>query len=548
MTTKAEGASTTATTLGDLVPAHPDRFYDLGIEPWIPVETTAGPANWGFNELLRRSHEVVELRIGDPLERFALQRYLIALTYLALAYDPDGLWDEVADGGPLPEAGVEAVIERMAEQWWLFHPDTPFAQMPLLRSTMSKQPSVKDTLDDMTEGFEVLVPYRPSKSNEAWWYKPDGHGLPFSEAPLVLLSRHYATIAGNEAGVLGQSKTSCVGGLMVCGPQSVTNLLVGFPTLARTLAGNLMTNIADGVTRESPMFFEAPTKVADHLGDPLFLYTASGGGAFLVWPGSDQVITRVLRAPVPVLPASAKALINAARLADPHVLRVKPKADSDDIANPNKGLVAFSATAVQFENVFALYKRGADCASDLRPSVVRPQERFFPALAGSTTLVGVTIQAGGTWTGVRIEAVAQISLDSAPLLLTPEPAHALRILIGQLVDSKKSCLSQLMFHVGKVIAGESRPSDGKRDSLSRAAQTLLWNSLDASVAGLYKTIASSPTGPWPESLPPATKQEWIDQTIFAFNELTAPYDHSPRMRARVAEHRPMLKNALRRQL
>ena len=46
----------------------------------------------------------------------------------------------------------------------------------------------------------------------------------------------------------------------------------------------------------------------------------------------------------------------------------------------------------------------------------------------------------------------------------------------------------------------------------------------------------------------AIKQEWIDQTIFAFNELTAPYAHSPRMRARVAEHRPMLKNALRRQL
>ena len=531
--------------LSDLVPEHPYPFYNLGVEPWIPVETLNGPEKLGFIELLRRCHEVLDLRVGDPLERFALLRYLISLTYLIYAYDPDGNWIDVLEGKPLPQTGVEAVVERMYNRWWLFHPSTPFAQIPELRTTMSKTFTEKDNITSATEGFECLVAFRPSKNNEIWWYKPDNHGMTYSEAALVLLGRHYAAVPGNEAGVLGESKSRCEGGLMVSGPQEVTNLVVGFPSFARLLAGNLISSLVDQITVESTLFFEAPMAVAEHLDDPLYRYSASSAAAFLVWPGEGNAISRVLRAPLPIPVATTKSLMVNARLADPHVLRVRAAIGSSDADNPNKGLVSFSATGTQFENVFNLYKRAADGNSSLRTCVLQPRERLFPSKTSTTSLVGVTITGGGTFTGTRIEAVSPIALDPNPLLLEADPAHALCFLINRLVDSKNSCLSYLNFSISRVIAGEnSRPSDVKRSAISRQAQTLLWSTLDDSVARLYQTIATSPDGPWPTELPEQTKAEWIDNTVLIFDQLVGPYAYSPRTRARVAKYRHQLRSSL----
>ena len=536
----------TGPTLSALVPEHPYPYFNLAKEPWIPVETADGVVMWGFIELFQRAHEVVSLRVDDPLERFALTRYLLAMTYLARAYDPDGGWEDVAKGHPLPAAGVEALIERMADSWWLFHPTKPFAQVPQLRQLSHKVPGEKDTLESVTEQVETLVLFRPSKNNEVWWYKPDGRGVTMCAAPLVALSRHYAAASGNEAKVLyGANATGvCQGSLMVCGPLEVTNLVRSAPTLARLLVANLVTRIAEDVKPESVLFFEDQLGAAAHIDDPLFLFTATGGAAFLVWPGEGGDVTRVLRGPVPLPKATGMNLVRAARLADPHVLRVEQPSGTPDSDNPKKGLVAFSSTAAQFENVFALYKKSVAGMSGLRPSVITRRATCYPDKKADIAVEGVTVTGGGNWLGVRIEAVTSVTLAMAPLRLAPEQATALAFLIGKLADSKGSCLSQLTYAVGQVIAHASKLSDARRRSVSSEAQTRLWGALDDSVAALYQDIATASSGPYLSELPPATKEAWIDHTVSVFDEMTRPFAQSPRLRARVANHRLLLRSAL----
>jgi hypothetical protein len=544
-TTKSE----TEVRLSEIVPNHPKKYFNLGSEPWIPVETQKGSERLGFNDLLYRCHEVIDLRVGDPLARFALLRYLLALTYLAYAYNREGAWKEVVEGGAtLPKGGIEAVINRMKDSWWLFHPDTPFAQIPQLRTEMHKTFTAQDGLIEATEGFETLVPYRPSKNNEIWWYKPDDRGLPCSEAALVLLTRHYAATPGNEAGILRETKSRCEGGLMVYGPLELTSLVVGLPNLASLLAENLIESIANNISDQSKLFFEAPTKVAENIDDPLYLYSASTAAAYLVWPGEGNNITRVLRAPLPIESNTAKELIKAARMRDPHVLRLKTEIGSPN-PGTNKGLISFSATATQFENVFSLYKRSADGISGFQSCVIDPNARLFGIKRSETSLEGVTVSGGGNYSGTRIEAVVQVTLDPKPLLLETRQARAFSLLVGKLAGGKDACLFRLTNAINKVIAGESaRISNTRRAALFNRAQTLLWSHLDSSVSRLYQDIANSPNGPWPETLPEETKKEWIEQTMAVFNILVAPYEHAPRTRSKVVEYRNQLKANLRRTL
>jgi hypothetical protein len=472
-------------------------------------------------------------------------RYLIALTYLAHAYAPEADWAAVEDGAALPREGIDAVIERMAGSWWLFHPDKPFAQVAELRGAMSKQVTAKDTADTLTERFECLVPYRPSKNNEVWWYKPDGRGLSFAEAPLVLLARHFAGLPGNEAGVLGEMKTRSEGGLMICGPQEISSLVLQGPKLSQTLVRNLVVDIVDNVSPTSALFFEEPVAGVARLRDPLYLFSAAGGAAFLLWPGSDMEVTRVLRAPVPVAKETAKAVMMAARLADPHVMRVRQPSGTPDSNNPNKGVVAFSATAAQFENVFALYKKAAGGSTGLRPCIVQRDVPVYRTKDSLNVLAGVTISGGGTWTGVRIEAVTQVALAADPLRLNDEKAHSLRVLVGRLVDSKQSCLSQLIYSVGQVMAGEGgKLGDNRRSEVSRDAQVRLWQALDDSVGDLYHQIVDASDGQAPLLLPVETRRAWIEETVAVFDQLCAPFVRAPRLRARVALHRQRLRSVL----
>ena len=548
--TPATAASTASTkSIGDLVPVHPRAHFNLGVEQWIPVVTERGVERVGLVDALLRAHEIHDLAIVDPLEKYALTRYLLSLTYLVHAYEPGGDWSGVvkADGGEwgaLPRSGVEAVIERLSECWWLFHPKAPFMQLPELLTSMGKKVTDKDTLVSVTEGYECLVPFRPAKSNEAWWYRTDGSPLDMASAPLALLSRHFGAISGNEAGVCGQDKTRCEGGVMVAGPQEVTSLLLQGPRLSVTLAANLVEAITQVITPESVLFFEAPTQVAAHLDDALYRYTASGGAAYLVWNGDDDGVWRVLRAPLPVSASTAKQLMVAARLMDPHVLRARQPSGSLDSNNPNKGIVAFSAAASQFENVFELYRRSSTGMSGLRTNIVNPADLTLSVKPSTLRLSGVTIDGGGTFTGMRIESTVAISMDLMPLTLDPSRALTLRLLLGRLADGTSSCLSQLSYELGQALGGGGSLGAPKVKGLRREASIALWAAADGAIQDLYETVASAPLDTLPSSLGESIKKSWIDATVEVFDTLTATYVNSPRTRARVYEHRLTLRRAL----
>ena len=534
--------------LEDLVPRHPVAQFNLAVEPWIPVVTDRGAESLGFVEVLTRSHEIHDLAIVDPLEKYALIRYLLAMTYLAHAYDPEGAWEAAARGEqghwpPLPARGVESVVARMRGQWWLFHPEHPFAQTPALISLMSKQVSSKDTVETMTEGYECLIPFRPAKSNESWWYKAQGEALNECDAPLALLSRHFAAVIGNEAGVMGKSTSHCEGGVMVAGPQEVTSLVFEADRLSATLAGNLVEKISDTVTPDSVLFFEAPLDVAAHLDDALYLFTASGGAAFLVWPGPSAGVSQVLRAPLPVSETTAKQLMVDARLSDPHVLRALQRPGSPDASNPNKGIIAFSSAATQFQNVFAMYRKTTLGMEDLRDSIITPRALLF-IRDSYRRLAGVTVSGGGNFTGMRIKATTAVSLNPAPLTLEGPRAQTLRFMLGHLADRSSSCLSQLSYEIEQALGGVVTPGPAKSKALRREAATILWADVDKSIDDLYHRIATVPLDQLPEDLPADLKTTWISATVRVFDTITATYTQSPRVRARVHEHRFSLGRAL----
>ena len=531
-------------SVSDLVPKHPAPYFNLAIEPWIPVLRDGEVQFVGFSALFEDAHQIDDLAVADPIEYFALTRYLIAVTYLIDFYaglDGEGL-DKIADGESFPPKAVHSVVDRLSSLWWLFHPDTPFFQEGSLPSKMSKKLTEKDTLETATVSYETLVPFRPAKTNEAWWYRADGLGLSFSEAALVLLSRHFAAVPGNEAGVLGKDKTRCEGGLMMSGPAEVTSLFWKGASLAKTLTMNLMVDISKNINNDDVLFSEAPLDIAHHIGSPLYKFSSSGGSAFLVWPGEGNRVQRVLRAPLPVPETDAKALVISAKINDPHVLRIKPKDGDSNEGNPNKGILSFSGSASQFENIYGLYRKSATGRDGLRDSIIKERATKYPLRLKEYSLCGTTIEGGGTFTGARINSVTSVTLTPQPLLLNEARSRVFNQLVGKFAGSSSSCISYLSHSIATALGLPKESS--LKDALRSRARTHLWGVLEDSISNLYQLILDSKDLKELSNIPEETKSIWIKETMAVFDSTVASYMHTGSIQSRVFKSRSALERSL----
>lgn len=123
--------------------------YNLLDEPWIPVRLRSGEQREiGLSELFGTLGDISTLAETSPPSQIALHRLLLTIVHRALA-NAQGHWKDreraawYRDG--LPQTALQDYLEQWLDRFWLFHPDHPFMQVPVLA--------------ELTETRDVLKPW-----------------------------------------------------------------------------------------------------------------------------------------------------------------------------------------------------------------------------------------------------------------------------------------------------------------------------------------------------------------------------------------------------
>ncbi len=103
--------------------------FNLVQEPWIRcVDRSGAVVSVGLAELLRRSHELVEVVDESPLVVAALHRLVLAIVHRNLGPRDVDEWEAIWKAGRLPEELFAAYWEKWSHRFDLFDADYPFYQ------------------------------------------------------------------------------------------------------------------------------------------------------------------------------------------------------------------------------------------------------------------------------------------------------------------------------------------------------------------------------------------------------------------------------------
>jgi CRISPR system Cascade subunit CasA len=107
------------------------RKFSLIDEAWIPVLKNGKVEEVGLLQALLGAHTITRVETSSPLEEAALHRLLLAIVHRALMA-PKDLWAalDLWEKGRLPEEAIGGYLEKYHERFFLFHPESPFFQIP----------------------------------------------------------------------------------------------------------------------------------------------------------------------------------------------------------------------------------------------------------------------------------------------------------------------------------------------------------------------------------------------------------------------------------
>jgi hypothetical protein len=526
--------------IADLVPEQFKAEIDLGEIEWIPVQWVTGKkSKVGFRELFRHAHEISFLDISDPLEKFVLLRYLIALTYLAHAqYPNEDAWNRVQDGQAFPEEALQSLLGRMEQQWYLLHPKTPFMQSPLFLESFTRELEANARLSDVAVPISILFPHIPSGINEQVWYGQKSREYDPGSVAIGLLLRHFAGLPGNEGSITGKGIDTSSGGLTLVGPRSISIWYRIGETLSTTLIGNLTTTLVENVTSDSKFHWEDPLNIASLSTDALALYTYSPLATYLVAnPGSTK-FTHVMRAPYRINKAVRDSVGVIARLSDPHTVRI-PKKDSATNAELNCfAFLALETGANQYANVYAFQRNDPDLtklSSNLLDGV---RHCYFKPL----DLHALSIDVGGSATGPRIESVTDGAVDQSPYLISGEAGLIWRTLLKRAAGQSKSMRSQARYQIGITLKAEDSAAVV---NCKKQFNSQMWALLETSLSTLFYRVSN---GEEVTSLDEVTRDEWINAALQAFDTVLIAYTYSPQAAGLFYKQRSELRSKLWQQL
>ena len=129
--------------------------YNLVDEPWIPVSGhPSGATRVSLRDALVNAHRMRGVRHASPLATAALHRFLVAAVHAA-AWPGTGIgpwgetetqargqWLTMWSAGSLPEAAINAYLDRWHDRFFLLGGDHPFMQDPRVADDRRSEPGV----------------------------------------------------------------------------------------------------------------------------------------------------------------------------------------------------------------------------------------------------------------------------------------------------------------------------------------------------------------------------------------------------------------------
>ena len=139
--------------------------FSLLSEPWIPVsDADGGISEVSLRSVLADADRVVSIKGESSTQTFALIRLLLAIVHRAIDGPKDSdAWVDLYETGRLPQKEIAAYLDRHAERFELFHPVTPFYQVPDLRSGKNEVSTLEKLLADVPAGGRLFT----ARSGEA---------------------------------------------------------------------------------------------------------------------------------------------------------------------------------------------------------------------------------------------------------------------------------------------------------------------------------------------------------------------------------------------
>lgn len=259
--------------------------------PWLPVVDTAGRRRQvGLDAALADAHELAAVDLAEPLERYAVLRFLCTAIALVMR-------EEQAPAAALAERGlsrqaIDAALDPLGGKLDLVGED-PFCQEPALADAAKPNATAAS-----------LMPGYPGPTTKAWFTTAPGHrgfapgtdgSIAVEEAPLVLLTHQLASPRTNASlnfkdahGFDGEGPAKApVGGSLLGGAAKragIRALWLG-DTLLETL---LMNTPVDWVaSRSLPAWAVTPQDASYGITDPLEAAFVSGTDQLLAAPRAD---------------------------------------------------------------------------------------------------------------------------------------------------------------------------------------------------------------------------------------------------------------------
>ncbi|AXV09903.1 hypothetical protein DVS28_b0133 (plasmid) [Euzebya pacifica] len=530
-------STTTTTKLHDrivgLLPATPT--YNLTVERWIPVIGPDGPDTVGLAGLLDRAHRLDLDDAGHgPLWRHSMERLLIGIGHLIAQAAPGHDWAAVANSGlPLPADGATSVLARLADRLWLHHPTSPFLQRLDVLSHMDDKPD--KPIVEVTDPFWALLPDVPSKSNSAWFNRadPDAKTGP-ADAANALLVRHTWAVPGNET-KNGVGKARSEGGSAGQGANDLTHLTIGGPTVAATIARNL---IGDWVDRGQRLWFENPAGAVGVLAaddpDPLWLYTATTASTVLIPMFGGY---RVVRSPMPEPPEVAKQLGTTLKANNPHTVRFT---SVDGKTTPTLRLPVPSCGSDLLRRYHSRLAGGRPLTPsvlDLRGLHVRPARR---PMVRALIVIGA-----GQAAGARVGDVAVAASELADLTL-PAPAAVRFAELARIIFGPSPSVRSRTATAISTVRGADGEDDRKQ--IRASVEHDLTVAADAVVFRLLSACRRNADGDLPDRIPVPDSRLLIDTALGCFDRHVAPLTHRPATAATAVVQRRRLVRHLTRLL
>jgi CRISPR system Cascade subunit CasA len=219
--------------------------FNLITQPWIPVREGSALRLVGLQEALLEAHRFTRIEDPSPLVTAALHRLLLAVLHRALEGPKDAYEAAAWFGKGFDAEKIRAYLDRHHDRFDLFHPQSPFYQVPDF------------TLERSRRSWTVLAPELNSDNNKVLF----DHSVtsrprplyPAEAARLLVANQTFALSAGKS--VLCHTATA---------PVATAALAIALgENLHQTLCLNLVSYPQSEYERDHATWEQEPLRVDD---------------------------------------------------------------------------------------------------------------------------------------------------------------------------------------------------------------------------------------------------------------------------------------------